>query len=80
MGFIQASDVKELLDDPAVASEIAQAVVKDSSAMDSLADDMAEELEGELESNSEIKRQIIAAAMASPDFRKRLISKLFDDD
>ena len=79
MGFIDTADVKKLLEDPTLVSDIAKAVVEDEGAMDDLADDIADELEDVLEDSSELKKQIVEAAMASPNFKKKLIKELIDD-
>ena len=79
MGFIDTADVKKLLEDPTLVSDIAKAVVEDEGAMDDLADDIADELEDVLEDSAELKKQIVDAAMASPDFKKKIIKELVDD-
>ena len=79
MGFIDTADVKKLLEDPTLVSDIAKAVVEDEGAMDDLADDTADELEDVLEDSAELKKQIVDAAMASPDFKKKIIKELVDD-
>ena len=83
MGFIDTADVKKLLEDPTLVSDIAKAVVEDEGAMDDLADDLADdiadELEDVLEDSAELKKQIVDAAMASPDFKKKIIKELVDD-
>ena len=79
MGFIDTADVKKLLEDPPLVSDIAKAVVEDEGAMDDLADDIADELEDVLEDSAELKKQIVDAAMASPDFKKKIIKELVDD-
>ena len=80
MGMIQASDVKELLRDKELMSEIAVAVVEDPNMLDSLANDIAEEIDEEMENAPELRKQIIDAAMALPEFRKELASKIVDED
>ncbi len=80
MGMIQASDVKELLRDKELISEIAVAVVEDPNMLDSLANDIAEEIDEEMENAPELRKQIIDAAMALPEFRKELASKIVDED
>ena len=80
MGLIQASDVTSLLEEPELATEVAKAVVETPGVMESLADDIAEELEDEIQNAPEFRKQIVAAAMANPEFRKRLAIKLVEDD
>ena len=80
MGMIQASDVKELLRDKELMAEIAVAVVEDPNMLDSLANDIAEEIDEEMENAPELRKQIIDAAMALPEFRKELASKIVDED
>ena len=63
-----------------LAAEIAEAVVDDREALESLADDIAEEIGEEIETVPELRMQIIKAAMATPDFKKILTGKIFDDD
>jgi hypothetical protein len=80
MGFVQASDIKGLLQDPELTLEIAKAVVEDQDVLDSLADEIAEEISDEMENAPELRKQIIAAAMASPDFKRKLVKAIVDDD
>ena len=80
MGMIQSSDVKELLRDKELMSEIAGAVVEDPNMLESLADDIAGEIDEEMENAPELRKQIIDAAMALPEFRKKLASKIIEED
>jgi hypothetical protein len=80
MGLIEASDVSKLLSDPEMASEMAKAVLETPGVMETLADDIAEDLGDELDNAQEFKKQIVDAAMANPEFRKRLALKLVEDD
>jgi hypothetical protein len=80
MGIIQASDVKDLLRDKELMSEIAGAVVEDPNMLEALADEIAEEIDEEMENAPELRKQIIDAAMALSEFRKKLASKLVEDD
>ncbi len=79
MGLIDTADVKRLLQDADLMSEIANALVDDPAAMEALADDIADELDDELEDDPEFKKRIIEAAMANPQFKKKLVSKLIAD-
>ena len=80
MGLIQEGDVRWLLQEPELMSEMAKAVVETPEVMDSLADEIADELEDEIENATEFRRHIVSAAMADPAFRKRLAMKLIEDD
>ena len=79
MGIVEASDVRKLLQDPEFKSDIAKAVAEDPKALDDLAEDIADELEDEIEDDADLKRQIIETAMASPDFKKKVMKELVDD-
>ena len=47
--------------------------------MDSLAGDIADKLSDELEDDPEIRQKIIQYAIASPEFKKRVVRKLVED-
>ncbi len=79
MGFLDKADVRELLKDQGLMADVAKAVVEDPEAMDDLAEDIADKLSDELEDDPELKKKIVEAAVASPDFRKRIIRKLVED-
>ena len=79
MGFIEASDIKRLLADPTLTEDIAKAVVEDSGALDDLAEDVADKMEDELQDDEDFKKKLLDAAMASPDFRKKVAKELVDD-
>ena len=79
MGFLDSTEVKKLLQDPDLRTDIAKAVTEDSGALDDLAEEVADELEDELENDTELKKQIIAAAMASPEFKQKVVKELVDD-
>jgi hypothetical protein len=76
MGLVQASDVADLLNDPELMEGIASAIVESPAVIDTLADDIAEELEDEIESSPEFRKKIIEAAMAHPDFKRKLAAKI----
>ena len=76
MGFIKESDVQRLTQDQALMAEVAQAVVSDPESMEDLADEIADKLESELEDNVDLRRQIVDAAVASPEFKKKIVTKL----
>ena len=79
MGFIQEADVKRLMQNQELMADVAKALVEDPTAMDQLAEDIADKLEDELEDNPEMRRQIVDAAIASPEFKKRIATKLAED-
>ena len=79
MGFIQDSDVQKLMQNQELMAEVATALVEDPATMDQLADDIADKLEDELEDNPEFRKQIIDAAVASPEFKKKIVAKLADE-
>ncbi len=79
MGFITDTDVKKLMEDKELMAEVAKAIVDDPKAMDDLADDIADKLEDELEDSPELRRQIVDAAAANPEFKKRMVKKLADE-
>ena len=76
MGLIQESDVQRLMEDPKLLEEVAQAIVTDPDSMEDLADEIADKLESELEDNVELRRHIVDAAVASPEFKKKIVAKL----
>ena len=76
MGLVQASDVTDMLNDSELMEDIASAIVESPAVIDALADDIAEELEGEIESSPELRKRIIGAAMAHPDFKRKLALKI----
>ena len=79
MGFIQETDVRGLMGDKELMADIAKTLVEDPEAMDNLADDIADKLGDELGDNPEMRKQIVDAAVASPEFKKRIVKKLADD-
>ncbi len=79
MGLITDSDVKRLIEDKELMAEVAKAMVEDPKAMDDLAEDIADKLEDELEDNAELRKQIVDAAVANPEFKKRIVKKLADE-
>ncbi len=79
MGFIQEADVQRLMQNQELMAEVAQALVEDPSTMDQLADDIADKLQDELEDNPEMRKQIVDAAIANQEFKKRIVAKLAED-
>ena len=79
MGLIEENDVKKLLDDKQLVTEIANAVVEDPGGNESLADDIAEALSDELEDAPTLRAAIIDAAMSNEEFKKKIVVKLVAD-
>ena len=79
MGLVETADIKKLLRDTELMSDIAKAVVADPDAMEGLAGDIADEMEDEIEDNPELRKLLVDAAMASPEFKKLLVAKLIKD-
>ena len=79
MGFIQDTDVRGLMADKELMADIAKTLVEDPEAMDNLAEDIADKLGDELGDNPELRKQIVDAAVESPEFKKRIVKKLADD-
>ena len=79
MGLLDTADIKRLLANPDLKADIAKAVAQDPTALDDMAEDVADELSDELEDDAEFKKQIIDAAMASPEFKKKVMKELIDD-
>ena len=79
MGFTEKGDVRKLLRDSKMREAIVKAAVEDPKTVDSLAGDIADKLSDELEDDPEIRQQIVAHAIASPEFKKRVVRKLVED-
>ena len=79
MGFTEKSDVRKLLQDPKLKDAIARAAVEDPKTMDSLAGDIADKLSDELEDDPEMRQKIVAHAIATPEFKKRVVRKIVED-
>ncbi len=56
---VNASDVRQLLQDPALVDEIAKGVMEDPEALSELAEDIADELSDVLEDDPEFRAKII---------------------
>jgi len=80
MGIIQSSDIRSLLQDPELTTEIAKAVAEDAEALDSLANDIAGEIEGEMGNSPDLRKKILEAAMAKSDFKRRLAMAIVNGD
>ncbi len=76
---VQASDVRQLLKDPALVEEIAKGVMEDPDALGDLAEDIADELSDVLEDDPEFRAKIIKSAMGNNAFRSRLVKKLAEE-
>ncbi len=79
MGFIEKGDVQKLVHDSSLREAIVKAAVEDPETMDSLAGDIADKLSDELEDDPEIRQRIIQYAIATPEFKKRVVRKLVED-
>ena len=79
MGLIQESDIGRLFNDQVLMGEIVSGLVEDSTTMDQLADDLADKLQDALEDDSEMRQQLVKAALANDVFKRKLIAKLIDD-
>ncbi len=76
---VNASDVRQLLQDPALVEEIAKGVMEDSDALSDLAEDIADELSDVLEDDPEFRAKIIQSAMGNNAFRAKLVKKLAEE-
>ena len=79
MGFIQETDVQRLMQNQDWMTEVARALVEDPATMEQLADDIADKLGDELDNNPEMRKQIVDAAVGSPEFKKKVVAKLAED-
>ncbi len=76
---VNANDVRQLLQDPALVEEIAKGVMEDSEAISDLAEDIADELSDVLEDDPEFRAKIIQSAMGNKTFKDQLIKKLVEE-
>jgi len=76
---VSASDVRKLLEDPALVEEIAKGVMEDADALNDLAEDIADELSDVLEDDPEFRAKIIQSAMGNDAFRSKLVKKLAEE-
>ena len=79
MGLLEEADVRKLMQDSTFMTEIAKAMAENPETLDSLAEDIADELEDELEDNPALRQKIVEGALASPEFKKKVLKKLVDD-
>lgn len=79
MGLAEKADVRKLMQDSRLMTEIAKAMTDDPETLDSLADDIADKLSDELEDDPELRQKIVEGALASPEFKKKVIRKLVEE-
>jgi len=76
---VNASDVRQLLKDPALVEEIAKGVMEDPATLDGLAEEIADELSDVLEDDPDFRANIIQSAMGNNAFRNKLVKKLAEE-
>ena len=76
MGYLEKEDVTGLLENQEFVDEIVRAVAEDPEAMDTLAEEIADSLDDAFEDNQTVRRKLVEAALATPEFRKRVARKL----
>ncbi len=76
MGFIEESDVRQMLKEDGLVDEIVSSLVEDPKVLAELADDVADELEDLLEDDPTFRKKIIEAATANPVFKQNVIDAL----
>ena len=76
---INTADVLKLLQDKKLIDAVVEKVVDDPEVLDELAEEVADEIADYLEDDPAIRQRIINAAIASPDFKKRVIKELVDE-
>jgi hypothetical protein len=76
---VNESDVRQLLQDPALVEEIAKGVMEDPEALGELAEDIADELSDVLEDDPAFRAKIIQSAMGNKTFKDRLVKKLVEE-
>ena len=79
MGMIQDSDVSKVLADQDFMSQVVSGLVEDSATMDSLADEIADKVQDSLENDSNLRQQLVGAAMANDAFKRKLVDKLIQE-
>ena len=79
MGFIKESDVERLMHNEELMGEVAKAIVEDPDTLDELAEDIASKLEDELDNNSALRAMIVDAAVANPEFKKKVAGKITEE-
>ncbi len=76
MGYLEKEDVTGLLENQEFVDEVVRAVAEDPEAMDTLAEEIADSLDDAFEDNQTVRRKLVEAALATPEFRKRVAKKL----
>ncbi len=76
MGMVAEADVRTLLQDQEFIDDVVSKVIADPKVLDELAEDIADELEDILEDDPTFKQKVIEAAMASPEFKQRVVTEL----
>lgn len=79
MGYIKGPEARKLLNDPELMDEVVNSIVQDQSVMTDLADDIADELSDVIEDDPTFKQKILQAALATPEFKQRIVMALVDD-
>ena len=79
MGMIQESDVSKVLADQDFMSQVVSGLVEDSATMDSLADEIADKVQDSLENDSNLRQQLVGAAMSNDAFKRKLVDKLIQE-
>ena len=79
MGYIQDADVAGLLQDSEFVNELAAAVAQDPEGIDDLAEQVADKLSDALEDDASVRQQIVHAAVANPEFKRKVLRKIIDD-
>jgi len=79
MGFIQEADVQRLMQNQELMADIAEALVEDPTTMNQLVDEIAGKLQDELQDNPDVRKQIVDAALALPEFKRKIATKLADE-
>lgn len=76
---LNKADVMKLLQDEKLVDDVVKKIVEDPEVLDDLAEDIGEEIAEYLEHDPKIRQKIINAALASPDFKKRIVKEVVDE-
>lgn len=79
MGFVEESDVRQLLTDETLVDDIIAALVNDPNVLQELAEDVADELEDLLEEDPTFRKKIVDEAISNPEFKKSVIQQLISE-
>lgn len=79
MGFVEESDVRQLLNDESLVDDIIAALVSDPKVLQELAEDVADELEDLLEDDPMFRKKIVDEAISNPEFKKSVIQQLISE-